>query len=203
MTKLEWGLAIIVAMAAAVFLALLFCRPLLPVAKMIDKLSGYFGVIANWLILLACLVSAGNAILRYIGFGSSNAWLELQWYMFGGMVLLGAAYTLRVNEHVRVDLIYGMVTDQTRNWIDLICGVVFLMPMCILLMYFSWPWFYDSWLQNEASNNSGGLTRWPVKLIIPLGFFLLAMQGFSEIIKRAAAIKGFYVHEFAYEKPLQ
>lgn len=203
MTKLQWGLAIIVAMALMVVLVLALCRHLMGLARAIDRLSATTGVVANWLILLACLVSAGNAFARYLGFGSSNAWLEMQWYMFAGMVLFGASHTLRVNEHVRVDLIYGMVEDKTRHWIDLLGGVVFLMPMCILMIYFSWPWFIASWEVNEASNNAGGLLRWPVKLMIPVGFTFLLLQGLSEIIKRAAAIKGFYVHEYAYEKPLQ
>ncbi|MET0606244.1 MAG: TRAP transporter small permease subunit [Beijerinckiaceae bacterium] len=190
-------------MFALVLLSLRLCGHLLPLANSVDKITKQLGVVANWLVLLAALVSAGNAFSRYVGLGSSNAWLELQWYMFGGMVLLGAPYTLRVNEHVRVDLFYGVVSDRTRHWIDLLGGALFLLPMCILMIYFSWPWFVDSWLQNEASNNAGGLIRWPVKLLIPLGFAVLAIQGLSEIIKCAAALRGYHVHEYAYEKPLQ
>jgi TRAP-type mannitol/chloroaromatic compound transport system permease small subunit len=203
MDKLGWGIAIVVAMFAMVYLTLSLCGRLLPFATAVDRLTQKLGIVANWLVLLAALVSAGNAFSRYVGLGSSNAWLELQWYMFAGMVLLGAPYTLRVNEHVRVDLFYGAVSDNTRHWIDLLGGIVFLLPMCILMIYFSWPWFYDSWRLNEASNNAGGLIRWPVKLLIPVGFAILAVQGVAEIIKRAAAIKGIYVHEYAYEKPLQ
>lgn len=180
-----------------------FCEQLLPLAGVIDKFSGVLGAIANWLVLIACLISAGNATSRYLFNASSNAWLEIQWYMFGAMVLLGAAYTMRVNEHVRVDLFYGAVSERARHWIDLLGGVFFLMPMCFILMWFTWPWFVDSWNINESSNNAGGLIRWPIKLLLPVGFALLALQGFSEIVKRAAALKGVYTHEFAYEKPLQ
>ena len=104
------------------------------------------------------------------------------------MVLFGAAWTLKVNEHVRVDLVYGMVTDRTRIWIDLIGGVLFLMPMCIILIYFTWPWFVDAWYSGEVSTNAGGLVRWPVKLVLPVGFGLVALQGVSEIIKCIAAL---------------
>ena len=104
-----------------------------------------FGVIANWLVLLACLISAGNAASRYLFSVSSNGWLEIQWYMFAGMVLLGAPYTLKMNEHVRVDLVYGMVSERTRIWIDIIGGFLFLLPICVILTYFTWPWFVESW----------------------------------------------------------
>lgn len=162
-----------------------------------------FGVIANWLVLLACLISAGNAASRYLFSASSNAWLEIQWYMFAGMVLLGAPYTLQVNEHVRVDLIYGMVSERARIWIDIVCSVLFLLPICLLLLYFTLPWFLDSWRLGEGSPNTGGLLRWPVKLVLPLGFGLMALQGVSEIIKRIAALEHLIDNEFKYEKPLQ
>lgn len=203
MFKLWLAIATIGGMAGMVGIAWVFCRQLMPLTGVIDKLSEWLGVIASWLVLLACLVSAGNATIRYMISNSSNAWLELQWYMFGGMVLLGAAYTLKVNEHVRVDLIYGMVSDRTRHWIDLLGGAIFLMPMCIIMIWFTWPWFVQSWEINESSNNAGGLIRWPVKLLLPVGFGLILLQGISEMIKRAAALRGFHVHEYAYEKPLQ
>ncbi len=203
MFKLWLGLATIGGMAGLVAIAWYGCRVLMPLARVIDKLSEWLGVIASWLVLFACLVSAGNATIRYLISNSSNAWLELQWYMFAGMVLLGAAYTLRVNEHVRVDLIYGMVSDRTRHWIDLLGGAVFLMPMCLVMIWFTWPWFVQSWTLNEASNNAGGLIRWPVILLLPVGFTLILLQGIAEMIKRAAALRGFHVHEYAYEKPLQ
>lgn len=191
------------ALLSLLFFVIRFCAELMPLAKAIDWVGEYLGIIANWLVLLSCVISAGNATSRYMFNASSNAWLEIQWYMFGGMVLLGAAYTLKVNEHVRVDLFYGSVTDRTRHWIDLLGGVFFLMPMCLILIWFTWPWFVESWKIGESSTNAGGLIRWPVKLLLPVGFALLAIQGFSEIVKRAAALKGIHHHEYAYEKPLQ
>jgi TRAP-type mannitol/chloroaromatic compound transport system permease small subunit len=123
--------------------------------------------------------------------------------MFAGMVLLGAPYTLKVNEHVRVDLLYNIVSERTRIWIDIVGGLLFLLPICIILIYFTWPWFVESWRLNEASSNAGGLVRWPVKLLLPLGFFLLTLQGISEIIKRIAALEHVIEADFKYEKPLQ
>src|SRR5262249_15798666 len=162
-----------------------------------------FGLIANWLVLIACLISAGNAASRYAFSLSSNAWLEVQWYMFAGMVLLGAPYTLKVNEHVRVDLLYGAASERARLWIYLLGGILFLLPICIILVYFTWPWFVDSWRLNEGSSNAGGLIRWPVKLILPVGFGLMALQGVSEIIKRLDALIRHQHLPYEYEKPLQ
>jgi TRAP-type mannitol/chloroaromatic compound transport system permease small subunit len=176
---------------------------LLRLSRAIDWVNAQFGVIANWLVLLACLISAGNAASRYLFSLSSNGWLEIQWYMFGGMVLLGAPYTLKMNEHVRVDLVYGLLSERARIWIDIICGFLFLLPICVILTYFTWPWFVQSWLSNEASSNAGGLVRWPVKLLLPVGFSLMALQGISEIIKRIAALEHVIDIEFKYEKPLQ
>jgi TRAP-type mannitol/chloroaromatic compound transport system permease small subunit len=176
---------------------------LLGLSRAIDWVNAQFGVIANWLVLLACLISAGNAGMRYLFSVSSNGWLEIQWYMFAGMVLLGAPFTLKMNEHVRVDLVYGLVSERTRIWIDIICGFLFLLPICVILTYFTWPWFVESWNINEASSNAGGLVRWPVKLLLPVGFALMALQGISEIIKRIAALEHVIDIEFKYEKPLQ
>lgn len=199
---------------------------LLRFSRMVDWVNAQFGVVANWLVLLACLVSAGNAAVRYgingmlalaqdypilHGLASgiewygnnANAFLELQWYMFTGIVLLGGPYTLKLNEHVRVDLFYGMVSERTRIWIDIIGGLLFLLPICLILIYFTWPWFVDSWRINEGSSNAGGLPRWPVKLILPVGFVLMALQGVSEIIKRVAALDNLIDADFKYEKPLQ
>ena len=177
-------------------------RGLLKVCEAIDAFNAKFGVVANWLVLLACVISAGNAASRYAFSMSSNAWLEIQWYMFAGMVLLGAPYTLKMNEHVRVDLVYSAVSERTRLWIDIICGFLFLLPICIILIYFTWPWFVQSWDLNESSSNAGGLVRWPVKLLLPVGFALMALQGMSEIIKRIAALRSL-VAVSAYEKPVQ
>jgi len=177
--------------------------PLLGASRAIDWFNEQFGVAANWLVLLACLISAGNAFSRYLFSLSSNGWLEIQWYMFAGMVLLGGPYTLKMNEHVRVDLLYGMVSERTRIWIDIVGGFLFLLPICIILTYFTWPWFVESWRIGEVSTNAGGLIRWPVKLLLPVGFALMALQGISEIIKRVAALEHVIEADFKYEKPLQ
>ena len=177
---------------------------LLKLSRGIDWFNSQLAVVANWLVLLAAVISAGNAASRYVFSESSNGWLEIQWYMFAGMVLLGAPYTLKMNEHVRVDLFYGMfASERTQIWIDIVCGVLFLLPICVILVYFTWPWFVESWNINEASSNAGGLIRWPVKLLLPVGFTLMAFQGVSEIIKRVAALEHVIDAEFKYEKPLQ
>jgi TRAP-type mannitol/chloroaromatic compound transport system permease small subunit len=199
---------------------------LLKLSRAIDYINAQFGVLANWFVLLSCLISAGNAAVRYginglldlaqnvsflhgIGSGISwygnhaNAFLEAQWYMFTAIVLLGGPYTLKVNEHVRVDLFYGMVSDRARIWIDIIGGLLFLLPICLILIYFTWMWFLDSFQIGEQSNNAGGLVRWPVKLLLPVGFALMALQGISEIIKRVAALEHVIDADFKYEKPLQ
>ena len=170
---------------------------------LIDKMTEKFGLIANWLVLITCVISAGNAMMRY-GFNmSSNAWLEIQWYLFGGMVMLGAANTLKVNGHVRVDVLYSRYSDRTRLWIDLLGGVFFLLPMAIIIGWLSWPMFINSFHIGETSGNSGGLLRWPVKLLVPLGFLLITLQGISEIIKRIAALGGRTSRDANYERPLQ
>ena len=176
---------------------------LLALSRRIDWLNEQFGVAANWLVLLSCLISAGNAASRYLFNESSNGWLEVQWYMLAGMVLFGGPYALKMNEHVRVDLVYGMVSERTRIWIDIVGGVLFLLPICLILIYFTWPWFVESWRIWEASSNAGGLLRWPVKLMLPVGFALMALQGISELIKRIAALEHVIDIEFKYEKPLQ
>jgi TRAP-type mannitol/chloroaromatic compound transport system permease small subunit len=175
----------------------------LKLSAAIDSLNEKFGYIADYMVLFAALISAGNAGSRYLFSESSNAWLEIQWYMFAAMVLLGGPYALKMNEHVRVDLVYGLVSERTRIWIDIVGGFLFLLPICIILIYFTWPWFVDSWRLNESSSNAGGLIRWPVKLLLPVGFFLMALQGVSEIIKRIAALEHVIDAEFKYEKPLQ
>jgi TRAP-type mannitol/chloroaromatic compound transport system permease small subunit len=178
-------------------------KALLRFSGVVDAINEKFGVVANYLVLFAALISAGNAGSRYLFSESSNGWLEIQWYMFAAMVLLGGPYTLKMNEHVRVDLVYGMVSDRARIWIDIIGGIFFLLPICIILTYFTWPWFVDSWNINEASSNAGGLVRWPVKLMLPVGFCLMAVQGVSELIKRVAALEHVIDADFKYEKPLQ
>ena len=176
---------------------------LLRASRVIDAVNDKFGTVATWLVLIACLISSGNAISRHFLNASSNAWLEVQWYMFAAMVLLGAPHTLKVNEHVRVDVLYAGASERTRLWIDLIGGFLFLLPICVILIYFTWPWFVESWRINESSSNAGGLVRWPVKLLLPAGFALMALQGLSEIIKRFAALTDSYRLDYDYQTPLQ
>jgi TRAP-type mannitol/chloroaromatic compound transport system permease small subunit len=176
---------------------------LLGVSRAIDWLNDRFGQVATWLVLLATLISAANATSRYLFSVSSNAWLEIQWYLFAGMVLLGGPYVLKINEHVRVDLVYSSMSERVRIWIDLLGTIFFLLPICIIMIYFTWPWFIDSWRINEGSMNAGGLIRWPVKLILPVGFALMALQGVSEIIKRIDALLEHKNLQYEYEKPLQ
>lgn len=176
---------------------------LLRIAAMIDALNECIGRIACWFVLIACVISAGNAMMRYGFSTSSNAWLEIQWYLFGGIVMLGAAHTLKTNQHVRVDVLYSRYGERTRLWIDLLGGLLFLLPMVILIGWLSWPMFLNAYVIGETSSNAGGLLRWPVKLLLPLGFLLLALQGLSEIIKRAAALAGHAGPDAEYERPLQ
>jgi len=178
-------------------------KTLLAISGAIDAVNERFGRIANWCVLLACLISAGNALVRYGFSDSSNAWLEIQWYLFAAMFMLGAPYTLRMNEHVRVDILYGNVSPRAQLWIDLLGGILFLLPATIIIGWMSWPIFVDSFVSGEVSNNAGGLIRWPVKLLMPLGFGLLTLQGISEIIKRIAALTGHRALIAKYEKPLQ
>ncbi|KAA3517643.1 TRAP transporter small permease subunit [Agrobacterium vitis] len=176
---------------------------LLAWGRAIDALSAVVGRVAEYLVMLCCLISAGNAIIRYLFNISSNGWLEIQWYLFAYVVVLGASHTLRKNGHVRVDLIYGSVSERKRLWIDLIGLVLFLLPVCIFLTWLCWPFFWLSYQQGEMSANAGGLIRWPVKLILVAGFGLLTLQGLSELIKRIAALTGRIDIDVSYEKPLQ
>jgi TRAP-type mannitol/chloroaromatic compound transport system permease small subunit len=176
---------------------------LLRLSQAIDWINGHLAKVANILILLSCLVSAGNASMRYAFSMSSNAWLEIQWYMFAGIVMLGTSYTLKVNEHVRVDLFYGMASPRARLWIDVVGLSLFLLPATALFAYLSWPLFKISWDLQELSSNAGGLIRWPVKLVIPAGFALLTLQGISELIKRVAMLVGAYDLDTRYERPVQ
>lgn len=178
-------------------------RSFLRASEAIDWLNTQFGKLANLLVLLACLLSAGNAMFRYAFNLSSNGFLEAQWYMFAVMVMFGTSYTLRRNEHVRVEIFYLYLTERGQLWLDLIGAIVFLVPTCVLMAALSWPFFLQSYEVGEWSMNSGGLVRWPIKLVIPAGFILLALQGISEIIKRAAALKGWVVIDAKYERPMQ
>jgi TRAP-type mannitol/chloroaromatic compound transport system permease small subunit len=156
----------------------------------IDRLNTAIGKSAYWLILVAVLVSAINAIVRKAFDVSSNAWLELQWQLFGAVFMLCAAYTLLKNEHIRIDIVNSRLPKRVRDWIDLLGHLLFLMPFVLLMIYDGWPFFLTSWHQNEQSLNAGGLPQWPAKFLIPLGFFFLFLQGVSEIIKRIAVMQG-------------
>jgi TRAP-type mannitol/chloroaromatic compound transport system permease small subunit len=165
-------------------------RALLALSRGIDTLNEWIGTSVRWLVLLAVLVSSVNATLRYTLDESSNAWLEVQWYLFSAVFLLCAGYTLRRNEHIRIDIVTGRMSARVRAWIDLLGGLFFLLPASVLIMLLSWPMVLDSYTRHEFSPSAGGLLRWPAKILIPLGFFLLALQGVSEIIKRAAFLTG-------------
>lgn len=178
-------------------------QALLALSNGIDWVSRKFGQLADYMVLLCCLISAGNAIVRYLFNYSSNGWLEIQWYMFGIVVMLGASWTLKMNEHVRVDIFYGSLGDRTRLWVDLFGLVVFLLPVTAFLAWACWPFFYESYKIGEMSQNASGLIRWPVKLLLVLGFSMLFLQGLSELIKRIGALTGDIVIETKYEKPLQ
>ncbi len=164
--------------------------PLLAFSRGVDRLNAAVGKLADWAVLLSCAISAGNAFVRYGISYSSNAWLEVQWYLFAATVMLGASYTLFRNEHVRVDLLYSSVSDRVRLWIDVFGFVCFMLPAVMLLAWMTWPFFLDSFLRGEGSPNAGGLIRWPVKILLPIGFFLLTLQGLSELIKRIALLRG-------------
>jgi TRAP-type mannitol/chloroaromatic compound transport system permease small subunit len=178
-------------------------KGLLRLSEAIDRVSLLFGWIASWLVLFATLISAGNALSRYLFSLSSNAWLEIQWQLFSGIFLLGAAQVLKMNGHVRVDLIYGSVSPRGKLWIDIFGIIVFLFPTMALLTYFSWGFFVPSFLSGEHSSNTGGLLFWPVKLLMPIGFGLVFLQGVSELIKRIAALQGMVDEPVEYEAPLQ
>lgn len=178
-------------------------RTLIAISAFIDVVNKQLSKIASWLVLICCLISAGNAFSRYLINMSSNAWLEIQWYMFAGMFMLGASYTLCRNEHVRVDILYSHLSTRKQIWIDLFGGIFFLLPAAIILAWMSWPVFYTSWAENEMSGNAGGLIRWPVKIFLPLGFALLTAQGVSEVIKRIAMLTGHMKADSHYERPLQ
>jgi len=176
---------------------------LLSLSRFIDAANERLSVIADWLVLLSCIISAGNAFSRYAFSISSNAWLEIQWYMFGALVLLGSSYTLKRNEHVRVDIVYSNLSTRGQILVDIIGAVLFLLPATIILCYLSWPIFHNSWVENEVSMNAGGLIRWPIKIFLPIGFALLSLQGISELIKRIAMLTGHMEADLHYERPLQ
>lgn len=163
---------------------------LLKLSAWIDTLNTKVGKLTTWMILITTLISAGNAIVRKIFDTSSNSLLEVQWYIFAGVFLLGAAYGLLQNSHVRIDFISSRLSARTRNWIDVVGIVAALIPFCVLSIYLSWPLFMQAYVTGEMSQNAGGLIRWPAYALIPAGFFLLMLQGISEMIKRLAFLTG-------------
>ena len=176
---------------------------LLKFAHGIDWLSERFGKAASWTVLFAALICAGNAFVRYGLDWSSNALLEIQWYLFAATVMLGAPLVLKLNEHVRVDIIYGKLKGKAPVVVDLFGLIFFLMPVMVLMAYLSWPLFVKMYETGEMSQNAGGLIRWPAMLLLPVGFGWMAMQGLSEIIKRVGFLMGVYNMDTHYEKPVQ
>ncbi|MEO6012272.1 MAG: TRAP transporter small permease subunit [Devosia sp.] len=197
----------------------------LRITGVIDELSRWLGLVAAWFTLFAALVSAFTAIFRYLtapmltlersiggGFfsfivslyaNSANVLQESQWYLFAGAVMLGSAWTLKVNEHVRVDVLYGMASNSVRTWTDLLGHIFFLLPLCIIMTSLTAPWFWDAYVSHEVSNSFGGLPRWPVKLALPAGFGLLGLQAVGEIIKCVLSLMGRYTRDISYQRPLQ
>jgi TRAP-type mannitol/chloroaromatic compound transport system permease small subunit len=157
---------------------------------MVDALNLRVGKIVSWLILISVLVSAGNAVVRYSLDTSSNAWLELQWYLYSAVFLLCAGYTQALNEHIRIDIIFNRLPPRVRAMIDIFGGLFFLLPMALIILWLSIPMVEDSIVRHEVSADAGGLLRWPVKILIPIAFALLSLQGVSEIIKRVAFLMG-------------
>ena len=162
---------------------------LLRFSAAIDRLTTSIGRAVSWLILVAVLVSAANAVIRKAFDVSSNAWLELQWQLFGAVFLLAAAYTLLNNEHIRIDIVNSHLPKAVRNWIDLLGHLFFALPLILIMLWDGVPFFLVSYQENEQSLNAGGLAQWPAKLLVPLGFFLLLLQVVSEIIKRVAVMR--------------
>ena len=163
---------------------------LLALSRAIDAFTERVGSVVYWLVLVVVLISAANATVRKAFNYSSNAYLEIQWYLFSVIFLFGAGYTLLKNEHVRIDIIQGRLSPRAQNWIDVFGIVLFLMPMSIIIMWLSWPLFLDSLQRHEVSTNAGGLIIWPARLMVPVGFALLIIQAVSELIKRVAYLQG-------------
>ena len=165
-------------------------KGLLALSRAIDWLNEHVGRLTYWLVLAAVLISSGNAIVRYSLNTSSNAWLEIQWYLFSAVFLFCAGYTLLHNQHVRIDIVSGLFSKKVQTWIDILGSVLFLLPMAITIMWLGWAVFVDAYQSNEISTNAGGLLIWPARLMLPIGFFLLILQGVSELIKRIAFLLG-------------
>lgn len=163
---------------------------MLGLSRAIDRLNAWVGRWVAWAIFLAVMISAVNALVRKIFNTSSNSWLEMQWVLFGAVFLLCAPWTLQANEHIRIDVVSSYFSKRLKNWVDVVGHTLFLMPMCLVMMYYSWPFFFRSLWQNEQSTNAGGLPLYPAKFLVPLGFTLLMLQAISELIKRIAIMQG-------------
>lgn len=172
---------------------------LLKLSRLIDVVNEWIGKIVMWLVLAAVLISAGNAIVRKVFSTSSNAWLEIQWYLFAAVFMLGVGYVLLKNAHVRIDVIASRLSKRTNAIIDLVGLVVFTIPLAIILIDLSWPLFVRAYETGEMSANAGGLIRWPVLLLMPVGFTILALQALSELIKRIAFLTGARSEPFTVE----
>lgn len=171
----------------------------LSLSRLIDTINEKIGLTVSWALLVAVLICAGNAMIRYIFNTSSNAWLEIQWYLFAAIFLLASAYTLRRNEHVRIDVIVSRFSKRTQVWVDIFGFLIFLLPICLGILYLSVPYALTSIESQEYSSNAGGLIVWPAKVLIPIGFLLLVLQGISELVKRIGYLKG-VVDASAFEK---
>ena len=163
---------------------------LLGLSRIIDGVNERVGKASTWLILVVVVISAGNAVMRYTINWSSNGLLEIQWYLFSAIFLFCSGYVFKRNEHIRIDVVVGHLSPRAQNWIDVFGIVVFLMPMALIVLYLSWPVFMNAWDTGEGSPNPGGLIRWPVRLLLPIGFLLLCLQGLSELVKRIAFLSG-------------
>lgn len=174
-------------------------RPLLGISSVIDRCNNLIGRIIMWLVLVTVLISAGNAIMRK-GFNiGSNAFLEIQWYIFAAVFMLGAGYVMLKNAHVRIDFISSRLSKRTNAWIDAAGIAVFTIPLSVIMIDLGWPLFARAWVSGEVSHNAGGLIRWPVLLLVPIGFGLLIMQAFSELIKRIAFLSGVINEPFSHD----
>ncbi len=176
--------------AVGVLALLMFFRPALGLSRNIDKFNSWIGHSIAWMILVAVLVSAANAVVRKVFNTSSNAWLEIQWILFGAVFLLCSPWTLMSNEHIRIDIVNSLLPKRLRDWIDVVGHWFFVVPICLVMLYTAVPFFWRSLMQNEQSTNAGGLPVYPAKFLIPLAFALLLAQGLSELIKRRAIMKG-------------
>ena len=163
---------------------------MLKMSQAIDALNERVGRAMIWLILIVVIVSSGNAMFRFAFNLSSNALLEIQWYLFSAIFLMSAGYVLKKNEHIRIDVVVGRFSARAQNWIDVFGFLVFLLPMALIVTYVSWPVFMNAWHAGEVSSNPGGLIRWPVRLMLPVGFVLLILQAISELTKRIAFLTG-------------